>query len=100
MEMAGTALILLSSGLYFMELLQSDRILGFGYYFRFYVALGASIFYLIFVPIEIYSLFITEQNPAYIKFHAAVLRYIAIFMYGMFSIAFYMDYRGKMKESY
>lgn len=99
MEMAGTGLILLSSGLYFMELLQSDRILRFGYNFRFYVALGASIFYLIFIPIEIFSLFITEQNPDYVKFHAAVLRYIAIFMYGMFSIGFYMHYRGKKQES-
>jgi len=99
MEIAGTMIILLSSGLYLISLLRSNRILNFDRHFRFYVAIGASIFYLVFIPVEIYSAYFTELNPDFIEFHATILRYLNLFMYGLFCLGFFMHYRLKNKPN-
>ncbi|WP_300434776.1 hypothetical protein [Christiangramia sp.] len=94
----GTLLMLTSVGIFYIETLRSDRILTFYGDIRFYISLGMVIWNLCMVPLSIYSSFFSLQNPLYMELDTLVHRYANIFLYSVFTIGFYMDYRMNGKK--
>ena len=95
----GVSIILFSIGFYYFKLLNSDKILNFYGDLRFYISFGIVIWSLCMIPLDIYSSFFTTENPLYIKLNTIVHRYANIFLYSVFSIGFYIDYRHRLKIS-
>ncbi|WP_026934078.1 hypothetical protein [Christiangramia echinicola] len=89
----GTFIILISVGSFYVEILRSDRILTFYGDIRFYISFGMILWSLCMVPLDIYSSFFSLKNPLYIELHTLIHRYASIFLYSLFSLGFYMDYR-------
>ncbi|CAL67084.1 hypothetical protein [Christiangramia forsetii] len=89
----GTFLVVTSVFAYFYDILISDRLVGFYGNLFFYIAVGVLLWYLVIPPIELYVNYFTEENQFFIEVFAAVLRYANIFMYSMFALGFYIDYR-------
>ncbi len=94
----GTFLVLFCIIAYFFEILLSDRILNFRSDALFYFAVAILVWHLCVTPIEIYTSFFNTSNPNFINLHATVLRYANIFMYSMFVLGFYIDYRYRLNS--
>ena len=92
-NIVGTFLMLICIGLYYLEILKSDRILHFYGDIRFYISVGMVIWNLGVIPLIIYSGFFSTQNPLYMELDTIVYRYANIFLYSLFTIGFYMDYK-------
>ena len=96
----GTLIMLTSVGIFYIETLKSDRILTFYGDIRFYISLGMVIWNLCMVPLNIYSSFFSLQNPLYIELDTLIHRYANVFLYSLFAIGFYMDYKFNRKTEY
>lgn len=94
-DMMGAFMIILSIFAYFFEMMMSDKVLYFYKSLFFYMAIGISISYLTIIPINIYDAFITIQNTEFLEVFYAVIRYANIFMYSMFALGFFMEYRSR-----
>lgn len=96
-DMFGAFLIVLSVFFYFFDMMISDKVLTFYKNLFFYVAIGVTISYLVRVPISIYGAYFNERNDAFLELFYDLVRYTNIFMYSMFAMGFYMDYRYRKK---
>ncbi|WP_156888609.1 hypothetical protein [Christiangramia echinicola] len=96
-DMLGAFLIVLSVFFYFFDMMISDKVLTFYKNLFFYVAIGVTISYLVRVPISIYGAYFNERNDAFLELFYDLVRYTNIFMYSMFAMGFYMDYRYRKK---
>lgn len=96
-DIIGAFMIVSSVFLYFFDMMISDKVLNFYKDLFFFVAVGVSISYLSIIPINIYDSFISYQNEELLELFYTVMRYSNIFMYSMFVIGFYLDYRYKQK---
>lgn len=97
-DIVGAFMIVTSVFLYFFDMMISDKVLNFYKDLFFFVAVGVSISYLSIIPINIYDSFISYQNEELLELFYTVMRYSNIFMYSMFVLGFYFDYRYKQKE--
>lgn len=89
--------ILICIGAYYYDILTSDKILQFNRDVVFFISIAILIYQLCIIPIQIYSVYFNLENPDFMIFYATVLRYGNIFLYSMFAIGFYMDYRFRKK---
>lgn len=94
----GTFLVITSVFAYFYDILISDRVLDFHKNLFFYMALGILVWYLVIPPTEIYVDYFTAENAFFIEVFATVLRYANIFLYVIFILGFYIDYRFRRKQ--
>lgn len=90
--------MLICIGAYYYDILTSDKILDFSKEIIFFISVGTLIYQLCVTPIQIYTSYFNQSNPDFIKFYAAVLRYANIFMYSLFALGFYMDYRYRKNK--
>ncbi|MUP46938.1 hypothetical protein E0K83_14425 [Gramella sp. BOM4] len=94
----GTFLVVASVLAYFYDILITDRVIGFYKHVFLYMAVGILIWYLVIPPTEIYVDYFLEENEYFIQVFAGVLRYANIFMYSMFALGFYIEYRSEKKS--
>ena len=92
--------IMICIGAYYYDILTSDKILKFNKDVVFFISVAILIYQLCIIPIQIYTSYFNHENPDFIQFYATVLRYGNIFLYSMFSIGFYIDYRYQRKTYY
>lgn len=93
----GTFIVFFCLIAFFFEVLLSNRILNVNVDALFYIGIAIFIWQLCIVPIKIYASYFNYSNPEFIKLYATVLLYANIFLYSMFLLSFYMDYRFNRK---
>ena len=83
----GAILILISSSLYFIDLLKSDRLLSFYKSVNFYVAAVILIWYLAVTPLTFYQIYFSTADWDYVILRMAIMLSMNIFMYLTFTFA-------------
>ncbi|MCG9972106.1 hypothetical protein [Christiangramia crocea] len=86
--------LLICTGIYLMELLNSSRILDSFGELPFYMAAGLMIWTLTVMPLFIYSTYVNSENPAFVSVYYGTLRLANLILYLLFALAFYIDYRS------
>ena len=81
-----SVVILFCVSLYFMEILQSDRVLNFYRDVNFYIAGGILAFWLITTPLVFFERYYKDYDMDYVALRIYIYVGINIFMYGMFSL--------------
>ncbi|WP_373057558.1 hypothetical protein [Zunongwangia sp. H14] len=94
----GTFLLLICIGAYFYDMLTSDKILYFSKNAVFYISLGALVWHLAYMPLNIYNAYFNEGNLYFIEVYASVLSYSNIFMYSLFGFGFLFSSRKKNEK--
>ncbi|GAA4320462.1 hypothetical protein GCM10023115_47490 [Pontixanthobacter gangjinensis] len=92
-DISKTFILLICVGLYYLQILKSDEILDFFKDIRFFISVGIVIWELGMVPLGLYSGFFSLENPLYMELDRIVHQYANIFLYSVFAIGFYVDYR-------
>lgn len=92
-DILGTFIILVCVGFYYFDILKSGKILNFYTDIRFYISVGITIWGLCIMPLKIYGDFFSLENPYFIEVHTTILRYFNVFMYSLFTVGFYIDYK-------
>jgi hypothetical protein len=83
----GAILVLLSTVLYFIEILQSQKVLSFYKSVNFYIAAVVFVWFLIRTPIIFYDVYFSVKDWDYVILKAIITLSTNIFMYVTFSIA-------------
>lgn len=94
-----TFFVLICIGFYYVELLKSDRVLYFHRDIKFYISVGVILWSLCVFPLDIYDDFFSLENPYFIEVNSSVIRYANVFLYSIYTIGFYMDYRYRFKST-
>lgn len=97
-DISKSFIILICVGLYYLQILKSDKILEFYRDVRFYISVGIVIWEMGMVPLSLYSGFFSLENPLYVELDTIVKRYANIFLYSLFSIGFYIDYHFNQQK--
>lgn len=82
----GTVVIFIFVTLYFLELLQSDKILKFYTSINFYIATAILFFWLIVTPVVFFSKYFNTSDWNFIFLNWQIYLFANMFMYGMFTI--------------
>lgn len=92
----GTLFVFLSVALYYLELLNSNRILKVHKTLPFYVSVAALIWHLCATPLMIYSYYFSNSlDPEFVKLYRIVLNSSNIFMYSIYIVGFLVCSREK-----
>jgi hypothetical protein len=83
----GAVIIFLCVGFYFMELLQSDKILIFYKSIYFYISVAIFIWWLIITPIVFYDIYGENRDLNYLQLRRLLYLFANIFMYSTFTFA-------------
>lgn len=97
----GTVILVFLIGLFFYQILRSNRILDFYKDLAFYVAIGALLWHVSITPLFIYNKFgIMNTNPEFVNFYKILLSVMNAFMYGSFAAGFFIVAKkgGSFKE--
>lgn len=85
----GTVILVLWIGLFFYQILRSQRILNFYKDLAFYIAIGALIWHVSITPLFIYNKFgIMNTSPEFVNFYKILLSVMNAFMYLSFAAGF------------
>ncbi len=98
----GTLLLLFCIGLFFYQVLRSDKILNFYSDLAFYVAIGALIWHVSITPLFIYNKFgIMASSPEFVNFYKGLLLTMNVFMYSSFAAGFIVKskFRNPLRRS-
>ncbi|MCG9972107.1 hypothetical protein [Christiangramia crocea] len=90
-----TFFVLVCIGYFYFELLKSDRVLHFHRGIKFFISVGLILWSLCVLPLDIYDDFFSLENPYFMKVDTVVMRYANVFLYSMYIVGFYVDYRNK-----
>ncbi|MCC1483673.1 hypothetical protein [Winogradskyella immobilis] len=83
---AGNLLLIISISLYFVEILQLDKLLVFYKTYIFYIACIVILWLLITMPLGFYDHYYNLKDPAYIKLRKMIYFYVNLFMYLGFAL--------------
>ncbi|MCC1483674.1 hypothetical protein [Winogradskyella immobilis] len=86
LRLAGNLLLVISISLYFIEILQSNKLLVFYKTNIFYIACIVFLWLLITMPLGFYNQYYNLQDPEYVKLRSAIYFYVNLFMYIGFSL--------------
>ncbi|TBW26693.1 hypothetical protein [Gramella sp. KN1008] len=92
-----TFFVVICIGLNYLELLRSESVLYFHRDIKFYISVGVVLWSLCVFPLDIYDDFFTLENPYFIQVDTIVKGYANVFLYSVYTLGFYMDYRYKRK---
>lgn len=92
-----TFFVLICIGFYYLEILKSERVLYFHRDIKFYISVGVILWSLCVFPLDIYAEYFSLENPYFIQVDTAIMRYANVFLYSLYSLGFYVDYRSKHK---
>lgn len=84
----GSLLVLVSIGVFYWELLNSDELLSINRSVYFYISMGALVYHLGFVPLVIYSRYYNMESPEFVKIYAFFLYGINYFLYSTYTLGF------------
>lgn len=85
----GTILLLIYIGIYFYQILKSNRILNFYKELSFYIAIGALLWHLSITPLFIFNKYvIMSSSPDFVQIYLKILTLMNFLMYGIFSFGF------------
>lgn len=84
----GGIIILQCVFLYFLEVLQTDKILNFYKSLNFYISCAILIFWLIKTPLVFYEQFYTQLDWSYVHLRAFINLFVITFMYLTYTIGF------------
>jgi len=94
-DIVGTALVLLSIGLYYYQLLTSDEILKFNTSLPFYISMGAILLHLVLTPLFIYSSYFDSGSPDFVKLYKSIVLFTNLLVYLLYSIGFLICLKKK-----
>lgn len=86
-KVSGIILILLCVIFYFIEMLNSDRILNFQRSFNFYITATILIWWLVTVPLTFYGVYYNKEDIDFVMLRWKVLLFSNIIMYSIFTFA-------------
>tara|TARA_R110002073_G_scaffold240878_2_gene402679 strand:- start:4680 stop:5399 length:720 start_codon:yes stop_codon:yes gene_type:complete len=86
-KILGAIVVLLSTVLFFMEILKSNKVLAFYKTIDFYIASVVFIWFLVRTPIVFYDVYFTTKDWDYVILKSAILLITNMFMYLTFSFA-------------
>ena len=85
----GTVILVVYIGMFFYQILRSNRILDFYKDLAFYIAIGALLWHVSITPLFIYNKFgIMNSSPEFVNFYKILLSAMNAFMYGSFAAGF------------
>ena len=85
----GTIILVVYIGMFFYQILRSNRILDFYKDLAFYIAIGALIWHVSITPLFIYNKFgIMNTSPEFVNLYKILLSVMNAFMYGAFATGF------------
>lgn len=84
--LSGAFIIFLSVALYFIELLQSDKILHFYKSINFYISIAILFFWLVITPLVFYSRYFNTSDWNFIFLKWQIYLFANIFMYSIFTV--------------
>lgn len=84
---SGLIVILLCVLFYFMEMLNSDKILNFYRSFNFYVSATILIWWLVTIPLTFYGIYNIKEDMDFVTLRWKVFLFSNIFMYSIFTFA-------------
>ena len=85
----GSLSLLITIGLYFYQVLQSNDILNFGYTIPFYFSIGVLVFHLCVTPLFIYSKYNSRiVSPEFVDIYGIILTIANIFLYTCYTLGF------------
>lgn len=88
LEILSLILILLVTFSYFVELLNSEKILNFYKSISFYVATGVLVFWIVVTPLSFYEQYFNGSDTAFVSLKKYVYLFSIVFMYLTFTIGF------------
>src|SRR5690606_29583804 len=91
----GAILLIISILLFYIEILQSNKILNLKYYLPFYFSIGSGIFYLCMTPLFLFFKFNNLQNEFFMEIYTQLLFYGNLFLYSLYTISFFICLRDK-----
>lgn len=95
----GTMLLLFCIGLFFYQILGSNKILNFYSDLSFYVALGALLWHVSIIPLFIYNKYgIMSSSPDFVNFYKGLLLGMNVFMYTCFAAGFIIQSKIQPKK--
>lgn len=93
-----TFFVLICIGYYYFEVLKTDRVLRFHRNIKFYISVGVILWSLCVFPLDIYNDFFNLRNPYFIKVDTAITQYANVFLYSIYCLGFYIDYRKNINR--
>lgn len=87
---SGSLMLLAIIFYYYLEILQSQKILNFQKDPGFYISVVAFIYYLSCTPLFIYSKYFNTLSPGFIELNTWVIVGMNIFMYSSYSLVFFL----------
>ena len=94
---AETFFVLVCVGYYYFDILRSDRILNFQKDIKFYISVGVVLWSLCVYPLAIYDDYFSLRNPFFMEVNMTVMRYANVFLYSVYIIGFYVDFKNKRR---
>lgn len=85
-DINGAIVIMFCVAFYFIEILQSEKILQFYRDITFYIALGILLFWLITTPLVFFEQYYRVYDPAYWNLRTYIYLAVNLMMYGLFSV--------------
>lgn len=84
----GSLLLTFSIVLFYLELLKSELLLKLKYFMPFYISVGAIVFHLCVIPVDLFSQYFSRENEVFINLRVNVLLIANIFLYSVYTIGF------------
>ncbi|MCP9199804.1 hypothetical protein MKO06_07805 [Gramella sp. GC03-9] len=94
-----TFFIFLSVCFWYFEILKSNKIINFYSDVKFFISVAIVLWTLLKTPLDIYSKYNNLDNEAFRNLDIEILRYMNIFMYSIYILGFYADYRLSKEPS-
>lgn len=99
-SIAGNLVLMISIGMYFVELMKSPNIIYFKTLLPVYIAIGELVFQLVLTPLRIYSrYFNVSLSPEFVALWKPTLIIVNVYLYLIFIIGFIICSRKKQSES-
>ena len=97
----GSIFICMAIAAYYLEILQSDRIIDVFKNLSFYVSIGLLIYNLCLIPIHLFQDYVQNYagNSEFYKVYNMILKISNFFMYSMFTIGFIVQYRWRKMDN-
>lgn len=93
----GTIFLMVHIGVFYYEMLTSDKILHFYKNLSFYVSVGVLFWSLVVTPLFIYNSYFSTSSPDFVALHSFIIKITNVFMYGLFAIGFFLCSQLKFK---
>lgn len=87
---AGALYLIVLILIYYIELMESNRILNFYNSFVFYISIGMLVWHAMVTPLFIYSKYYRQTSPEFVALYSIILQLANVFLYGVIILGFWV----------